>query len=241
MRKLLLLLAFVGIAVSCKKTVEGESKNWEYNLKSANELMASYPQYKEAIQKQVEEAKGKMESAKKVSSEEERIKAMAEANSSMTNGLVGEIQTYERTKNDLESQIRTLGQKPQTERDENKADRAIDDAKDSKRRAEKLVNGESTADIAEAQTRFKRATSELQTSLDFVKDIADRIDRKNAKRDEQKAQNNGGGGSNDGGSNNAAKVEEKPEDKMVKCEYCSNTVKFGNGKCSGCGAQLKLN
>jgi len=75
-----IMIAFLLLAVSCKKTVESEQKAWEINLRIANQLAYEYPNFDNVIKEQVKFAESVMNESNSISDEKAKIQKMADAN-----------------------------------------------------------------------------------------------------------------------------------------------------------------
>ncbi|HRX48565.1 MAG TPA: hypothetical protein P5120_13685, partial [Spirochaetota bacterium] len=78
-----MMIAFLLLAVSCKKTVESEQKAWEVNLKIANQLAYEYPNFDGVIKEQVKVAEAVMNESKSISDEKAKVQKMADANAQL--------------------------------------------------------------------------------------------------------------------------------------------------------------
>src|SRR5262245_8303923 len=92
------------LVAGCKKTVEGENKAWEQNVRRVNELAALYPGFAPALREQQKRAEEAMAAACQQSDKEAAAKKMSEANDLIGSGFV-------LTLGQLESRTRALREK----------------------------------------------------------------------------------------------------------------------------------
>ena len=104
MKKLTLFLLLIVAMIACKKSVEGETATWESNKNKLKKLKASYPSFAALLDKELKDAEAKWKEAQGISNEEEKIKKMAEANYTFSQGFVYELGT-------LETKIENLSKK----------------------------------------------------------------------------------------------------------------------------------
>lgn len=223
------MTALLILTVACKKTVESEKKAWERNLKKIERLSLDYPNFQHVLQVQKKKAVAVMKAAESISSEDEKIKKLSEANSVINAAFVRNLDSIKSKKKSLRNEIikvrglkMEMNERLSANRAISDADRVISEADD------KIRQDVDTVSQAEALTSLvlsdlKSAESGLET---VSRRIKDRIaSEKKAELDKKKAVE----------KEEAAKKELA---KPVKCPYCGTLNPPGKSKCKGCGAPL---
>ena len=222
---LLFVVMIVFVAYSCGPSVEGETKNWDRNIKALKKMQVDYPAYAELITGKITEAEVIYEKAKGISDEEEKAQNMRKANSVLNSGCVGDLKKMsskidgvEKKKNELKKKI-----KNKTASDLKYAEFVIDDAKTAIKKAEKVLNKKSEDLDGNPCLKIEKAYKNLETAYkDIEEAIASFKDQERKKEEELK------------------KETEKKEEaaKMIECTYCGSKNEAGSTKCKSCGANL---
>lgn len=231
MRKFFLFFLTIFTLISCKKTVEGENQAFESNLRQLNELMSEYPQFKPALQQCMNEGKKAMEEARKVSDEKQRIEKMAQANTTLYPISASDLNNIRNLKDKLKREISDESDLKKLSRNEqNTLDRAIDDARDAEKKADRYIMDHKADNLSEMAGYVANATRELNAAYDDLNRLKNRYKKPVENKDKDKDKNNN---SKDG------KDSESNTSKVVKCEYCGKKVDATKEKCESCGASLK--
>ncbi len=216
-------------ATSCKKTLEGETRNWERSNLRAQELSALYPGFAPAIRAQQAKAQAEMEAAKGISNAEEKTRKMSECSSMLSGGFIGIL-------GGLESRVRGVREKTQTASatapggaDQLATQTAVADAQRILGSVdESLRRGASDTVAATAITR--RVDADL---TDAAKSL-DRVIEANKKRQEA-AKGTPAPGPGSAASAGAAEAT-KSVPATWKCKYCGTQQDTSNHRCKSCGA-----
>ena len=228
---LLSLCALLFLATSCKKTVEGETKKFETNIKRLNDLMAQYPSFKPALESVKNEAQSKMDAANKASGDDAKIKAMADANSVASPQFVYQLDDIEDQKSKLRSLITKAAQSVNDGNDRDAARSARNYAEDAISNADRKLRDASVNNASDAEAVLRPIMSSLSGAMSDLSSVISTADGK--KQAEKKAENDSKA------AEETKKVEEEKKAAPVKCGYCGNMNPAGTAKCSGCGAQVK--
>jgi hypothetical protein len=228
---LLSLCALLFLATSCKKSVEGETKKFETNIKRLNDLMAQYPSFKTALESVKKDAQSKMDAASKVSGDDAKIKAMAEANSVASPQFVYQLADIEDQKNKLKSLITKATQNANDGNDREAARSARNNANDAIYDADRKLRDASVSNASDAEAVLRPVMSSLSSAMSDLNSVISTADGK--KQAEKKAEKD------NKAAEDTKKAEEEKKAAPVVCGYCKNSNPAGTAKCSGCGAQLK--
>jgi hypothetical protein len=218
----------VGIA-GCKKTVEGENKRWSASTQKVQELQALYPGFAAPLKEQLAKAQAVMDAAKGVSDQEAKIKKMAEANSLLTDGFVGQLDDVDAKKKRIREKMVTATTAATDKTDRLAAKQAGDDAQRVMTGVEEALKRGAT-EIAGANAIVRRAVDELagaERNLDRVIDAARAKQRAAQKGAEPKGKGAKGASGGGGGA---------PAVTQWKCSYCDHTNATSAAKCTNCGA-----
>ena len=74
MKKIAIILLLLLATFACKKTVEGETEDWQANKTRLKKLKASYPSFTNVLDKELQDAETKWKEAKNISKEADKIK-----------------------------------------------------------------------------------------------------------------------------------------------------------------------
>ncbi len=230
MKKLsLLLVAVLALGVSCKKTVEGEKKAWERNLKNIETLSYEYPSFKTVLNEQITRAEPVMKAAEAIIDEKEKIKKMGEANSLLNAAFVRNLGEIKSLKEGLKTKIIDVRGLDLEYSERRGADRAIDDADDALRQADYKLR-----ENIENATQADVVTNAVVSNLKSAESNLERITEKVAEREEEEQKV----------EEEKELAEEKAEEEKrqaalpVKCEYCGTENSPDAETCKSCGAPL---
>lgn len=220
---ILYFLPFLLLAVSCQKSLDGELKAYEANIKKLDALSSKYPSFRTAVEIVKKDAAAQFETAKKLSEEKSKIEGISAANKIARPAFLNNIDEIEKLLRNLPNKFSEATQKAFDENDKEAAKIAIrtteDDIYDTKARlqnARMSSPNEANAVTDEILTLLKSA----ETRLDKVMETSD------SKRDDQK-------------TSEAKKDSQKAADsKPVKCGHCGKVCDPGTSSCKSCGAPL---
>jgi len=222
-----LLVALLGVLGACKRTEEGESRQWDRAVRELGELSAVYPGFKAALDEVKGGAEAAMSAAQKLSDKEARIAAMAKANQMLTTGFVDGLSKVDERLDEIRKQLVRLAGDATTEEEK----RAFEEAKKQVDKA--LADVEATLrrgarDVAAATALVRDATKNLDFARDALKQIGERIAAR--KRSEKAAA--------DEKTASEAAADQAAKDAVAPwtCEYCSHENPHDADKCSNCGA-----
>lgn len=223
----LLAIAIGSLFAACKKTEEGESRQWKRSLEDLGGLSVTYPGFKAALQDLQSKAERAMDEAIAVADKEARIEAMAKANRMLSTGFTdGLRKADDRIKKlrkrlvDLAGSAATDAEKLSLAEAKTQVEKAIESAET------KLRQGAS--DVATAATVVKNATKDLDFARDALKGVSDRISaRVRSEKNAKAAQVD---------KEAAAAQAEEAKVAPWTCEYCSHENPHDAAKCSNCGA-----
>ncbi len=181
MKKISIILLLLLATFACKKTVEGETEDWQANKTRLKKLKASYPSFTNVLDKELQDAETKWKEAKNISKEADKIKKMAEANYTFNQGFVYELGSLEtklenlnRNSKELSSSITAKNVKL------NKNELKIvidinDEAKETLLQVEKLLNkgakSENSAyqSIKDANNNLRIAEQKINDAMQIIK------------------------------------------------------------------------
>ena len=222
-----LVLALTG--ASCKKTQEGESKNWERNTKRAQELMALYPGFAPAIQAQMAKAQEAMTAAKAISSPEESARKMSESNSLLSGGFMG-------TLGGLQGKVKNVREKMAsastgaTGPDQAGAQTVVADAQRILASTDEMLKRGAADPVGAAAV-----VSKIDGDLTEAAKNLDKVIEANKKR-EAAAKGTPGAAPAAAAAAGAGAQAEKAVPATWKCKYCAKANDGTVAKCKGCGA-----
>jgi len=223
----LILLVILSALGGCKRTEEGETRQWERAIRDVGELATVYPGFRAALDEVRVGAESAMTTARKLTDKEARVEAMAKANQMLTTGFVDGLRKIDERIDQLRKQLVRLAGDATT--DEEK--RALEEAKKQVDKA--LADVEATIrrgakDVTGATALVRNATKDLDFARDALKQVADRVSSR--KRSEKAAADEKTAA--DTAADQAAKDAVTP----WTCEYCSHENPHDADKCSNCGA-----
>ena len=180
MKKLTLFLLLIVAMIACKKSVEGETATWENNKTKLKKLKASYPSFATLLDKELKDAEAKWKEAQGISGEEEKIKKMAEANYTFSQGFVYELGVLENKMESLSKKSKELSNSI-TAKDVNLSKSNLktviatnDEVKEALLQVEKLLNkGVKSEDkaytsIKEANKSLADAEAKLDAAMQII-------------------------------------------------------------------------
>jgi len=224
-----MMIAFLLLAVSCKKTVESEQKAWEVNLKIANQLAYEYPNFDAVIKEQVKAAEAVMNESKSISDEKAKVQKMADANAQLRAPFIrslDEIKSLRQTIRTKSTDLRGMKLEYNELMGANQAisngERAIFDA-EMKIKAPVNSIGDADALTSLVVSDLKLAESNIERIISTVKNR-----EADQKKVAQKAEE----------VKKAAEEKKTVEAQPIKCGYCGTLNPAGSTTCKGCGAAL---
>ncbi len=220
MKKLsIILVAFLFLANACGPSVEGETKEWEANLKAVEKAKTDYPSFASLLDQKVTEAKVLWDAAASVSDEKAKAEKMSAANELLSAGCVGNlIEMKDKVKAVQESLDKVSSLKNGKDGEKKTyAEDAIAEAEKTLTLAKEALTGSSCDDIDRAYEKLGTVATDLTTAIT-------KLDASETVKDTSITDANG---------TNATEV------KMVKCKHCDSKNEATNEKCKNCGAPLK--
>ena len=224
------LLAFMFLAVSCQKTIEGEQKSFDANIQKLNEVAAKYPSFRNACETLKSDANKQMQAARLLSEEKSKIEGMSAANTIASPVWVSNLSDMDRKINAIRDMITKAAQNAKDQNDSDAAWMATRQGEDAIREAKiKLesaqINNPSDAAVVVSSVLSNLEAAEKRLS-DVVKTAQDKIAaEKRAENDAKTAEDQ-------------KKAEEEKKKAPIKCSYCNKMCPAGSTKCDGCGAPL---
>ncbi len=224
-----IMVAFLFLAVSCKKTVESEQKAWEVNLRIANQLAYEYPNFDAAIKEQIKTAEGVWAETAALSDEKAKIQKMADANAQLRAPFIrslDEIKSLRQTIRTKSTDLRGMKLEYNELMGANQAisngERAIFDAEI---KIKSPVNSKSDADALTTLvvSDLKLAESNIERIISTVKNREAEQKKVAQKTEEVKK---------------AAEEKKTVEAQPIKCGYCGTLNPAGSTTCKSCGAAL---
>ncbi|MFO7566488.1 MAG: hypothetical protein R6X02_27850 [Enhygromyxa sp.] len=223
---LLALFTAILLMTGCSKSVEGETKSWNANVKTVNELMAQYPGMKPALEARLEAAKTKFDAASDMSGDEQ-INQMAAANSAIMADFVRDLKGLDAKLKKLRTAAAEVATKAGDESSRQGAKIAAEDAQKTIARVEKTL-ADGAADEAAAAAVMKKVIADIETAQSVIDKVAKADkDKTNKKAADEKT-----------ATEKAAADKAAAEAKVADwtCEYCDAKNKHDVTTCSGCGA-----
>ena len=230
MKRTAILFSLVLLLVSCKASVEGETKRWKRNKQTVAELTALYPGFKSPLAQQLKSATALMDKAKKVSDAEQSAKAMSRANSALGGGFVGKLKGADSKKKRVRDKIVTATTKAKDKTDRLAAKQVAKDARQVLKEVDRrLKKGASTASAAGIVLR------KVDSDLDDVIRRLDKVISSAKKKQQVKKGKKGKKGKSGKGDEPAGKSKPAAAGKW-KCAYCDQMHDNKVKKCTNCGA-----
>lgn len=219
------LLLFLGVT-ACKKTVEGETKSWDANVKKVEAMKARYPGLKEALDSRLSSAKEVKAKADDLA-EEAKAEQLSAANSALMKGFVGDLAK-------LDKKIEKLRK--------SRVDVTAKAGDASTREAAKIAAGDASKAIERVESALKSGAKDEAGANAVVKaaikdlDVAQKAIDSVAKTDKSKKKD---AASKDKKANDAAAAKDAAAKAAVadwKCGHCDSMNKHDATKCASCGA-----
>lgn len=210
----------------CKKSAEGETAAWAANTKAVSELMAQYPGFKPALQARLDEAQKIWDEAEGLA-DDAKVDKMAEANSTLKKGFVGDLEALPKTMEELRKKRVEAAAKAGDESSRLGAKLAAEDAQKALDRAQATLE-KGAEDEASAKAVLDKIEADLETATAAVNKVLEADKKKaddKAAKDEAKA-----------AAEADAKAAEAAKVAPWKCEFCSTENKHDAAKCESCGA-----
>lgn len=231
MKKLsVLMIGFMLLAVSCKKTVESEQKAWEVNLRMANQVIYEYPNFDVVIKEQIKSAELVMNEANTIADEKAKIQRMSDANALLRAQFIRnleDIKTLKQTIRSKSTELRGLRLEYNEMMSANNAisngERAIFDS-EMKIKSPVMSKGEAEALTSLVLSDLKFAESNISRMVSTAKDR-----EAAAKKQAQLAEE----------SKKAAEQKKVEDAQPIKCGYCGTLNLATATVCKSCGAALK--
>lgn len=210
----------------CKKSAEGETASWAANTKSIAELKAQYPGFEPALQARLDAAQAIWDGAESLA-DDAKIEKMAEANSTLTRGFVGDLKALQKMMEDLRKKRVEAAAQAGDESSRLGAKLAAEDAQKALDRAEtSLAKGAS--DEAGAKAVVDKITADIKTAAAAVDNVL--------KTDKKKTDDKAAKEESKAAAEADAKAAEEAKVAPWKCEFCGTENKHDAGKCESCGA-----
>jgi hypothetical protein len=226
MRKMTVILATALLFAGCKKTVEGETKQWERSVTRTQELTALYPGFSAPLKEQLKQAQTVMDAAKAITDTEAAAKKMADANSMLNGGFVGILGRVDDQKKQLREKLVTASTSAASGADRLGVKTVSDDAQRVLTSVDGLLKQGAT-DAIGANAVLKKVQGEIESAISNV----DRVIDSAKKRVEAKKAPTKDPGATTGGATKTEVVA-----KPWKCAYCSASNDPTAKKCTNCGA-----
>lgn len=220
------LCLMVLLLVGCSKTAEGEQKAWTGNVQTVNELIATYPGFKPALEARLASATQTFDAAASLSGDEQVAK-MAEANSALMQGFVRDLKGIERRMKELREKRVQAAAQAGDESTRLGAKLAAEDAQKALDRAQAALE-EGAGDESSANAILAKVTADLKTAQSTIDKVleADRSKKAEAEaKDEAAAE-----------ADAKAKADAEAKVAPWTCEYCESQNPHDATKCSSCGA-----
>jgi hypothetical protein len=221
------MVAVLLLIGGCKKTVEGENKNWTRNVQHVQELQAQYPGFAAALKDQLAKAQSAMDAAKSVGGDETRAKAMSEANNLIDSGFVYELGQLDAKTKRLREKSVTAATSATDPADQTAARTAGDDAQRVLRNVDDALRT-GAPDAMAASGLLHRLDGDISTAIANLDHIID-----SAKKRAQAAAKPAAGAGAVGGAGAAAAPVAQVQ---WKCKYCQHMNDDVRKKCENCGA-----
>jgi hypothetical protein len=221
---------------ACKKTVEGESQNWESNSARVMKLKQRYPQFQAPIDEQFNIAKAKWDEAQSISGEEQKIAAMSAANGLIYSSFITSLDDMDSKK----SQMRDLQQKLRNLRGPQEVSYRASSSISECDQAISMIDmtlGRGATTVNEAESVLTILKNSVDNSIKHSNDVityANDLERKK-QEEEKKAQTNNG--TNNTNTSTSTENSTTTTPAAVTCKYCG-TSNTGGTTCSGCKAPL---
>jgi uncharacterized phage infection (PIP) family protein YhgE len=225
------LIAFLFLAVSCEKTIEGEMKNFDVNIQKLNEVSAKYPNFKNACEILKKDGTKLMEDAKKLGEEKSKIAGMSAANSILSESWVSDLLDIDNKVNTIRDLIAKTAQNVKDKNDSDAAWVASNQGEEAIRQAKRKLENAVVNKPSDAAVIVRTEMSNLEAAEkrlnDVVKTAQDKVAaQKQAENDAKTAEDQ-------------KTAEEEKKKAPVKCSSCGQMNPAGTTKCNHCTAPVK--
>ena len=169
----LLLLSF--FLISCKPSVERESRTWERNSKSASTLNTKYPQFATYLKKDLDTATAAWQAALKLPNEEKKAEAMDKANDVLETKFFRQLNSIASRNDSINSAIQSLFKKRMSKNRLRKVQQKISKAREKQSASRSLLAAADTASRESALGAIDDAVGKLidaSNAVDKAKKIA---------------------------------------------------------------------
>jgi septal ring factor EnvC (AmiA/AmiB activator) len=216
-------LLFLG---GCKKTVEGEEKNWTSNVSQIQTLAAQYPGFKPPLDARLAAAQGIYDAAGELDGDAQ-LQKMVEANRTLMAGFVADLRSLDRKIKELREKRVEAASKAGDDSSRLGAQLAAEDAQKALDRVEATLK-EGATDEAAATAILKKVHADLDTARSAIDKV---LKADAAKKSEAAA-------AEEAKAAAEAKAQEEAEAKVApwKCEFCDGQNPQEETKCASCGA-----
>lgn len=233
------LLAACLFLFACKKTVEGESQNWENNSAKVMKLKQRYPQFQAPIDEQFNIAKAKWDEAQSISGEEQKIAAMSAANGLIYSSFITSLDDMDSKK----SQMRDLQLKLRNLRGPQEVSYRASGSISECDQAISMIDmtlGRGATTVNEAESVLTILKNSVDNSIKHSNDVityANDLERKKQEEEKKTQTNNGTNNTNNTNNTSTGTENTTTTPAAVTCKYCG-TSNTGGTTCSGCKAPL---
>ncbi len=211
------------IASGCKKSVEGETKNWDANVQNVKTLQSKFPGFKAPLQSVLDDATRVMDESRSMSDEAAKIAKMADANAILGGGWVSDLSNVDSWKKNLRDKVTDVNKSKLDEADRMGAQFAINNA-------DRILNGldrtlqNGASDRGTAESILRSLKSEIDGAITDLGKVMSNVTAKQNQSDQDKKV-----------TEDKAKAEEQ---KLAdwKCAYCDKMNAYDAKECAGCGA-----
>lgn len=235
---------------SCKKTVEGESTNWETNSARVTKLKQRYPQFQASIDEQFKVAKAKWDEAQNISGEEQKIAAMAAANGIIYSSFINTLDDMDSKKTqmrDLQQKLRGLSGPAEVSY---RASSSISEIDQSIAMIDMTLQ-RGASSVNEAESILMILKNSVDNSIKHSNDVITYANDLERKKNEQNKQannnnsnnnnsntNNNNNNNNSTNSTNSTTNDNTTPAAAITCKYCGTSNPGGSTTCGGCRAGL---
>lgn len=184
--KLLVLVVLTALACAgCKKTVKGETNKWNASKAGLQKYSAKYSNLAEVIEEHLTKSQKAFDKAKKISDEEERVKAMAAANEAVRK-VIRPFESYDLAVRETRKLIknRQILKLPA-----NRVNPALKACKKAKNRAYRKLSDAEVEDVDELIAKVSSAANTVKSGMSRLKALKREVDR--AKKKEKKKKKKG--------------------------------------------------
>jgi chromosome segregation ATPase len=226
----LLLLVGVVFFAACKKSVEGENKQWDYAVKELNDLKITYKSFSPAIDALVKKAESVKKEADGMGDEKQKIAKLSEANNLLSHEFVRDLKSFKDKKKQLNDDILKLETSPKDESFKQSAMTVVSEARMLLRSIDDQLAA-NAASIDDATSLTRKVTGNFKQAQDNVSNLLAQISKKAAE--------NAPATGNTNGNTGTAPADNNAQAAQVKCKYCSGMNDAAAAKCKSCGAPIK--